>query len=185
MRNFKNPITGKPQDTVLGEVRAIQQERANSDFGDEDSELSEVALALKALYGVLVQLLQREEEATSFNASEFLTVFQSSATQNTRYSSTVATLNGKCTGIFLSGTGNVSLYHYSPIYSPKGFISLGTYPLNAGSIYVPYRFPVHPQSYFAVSTDSSSNGVVSCTALLNPISLTGKDLYIVNNSPGQ
>lgn len=180
-----NQITGKPANPQDAEVLEIQREIGNSNFGDESSELSQIVLALKALYGVSVQILSRTEEASSLSASEFLIVSQLVATQNTIYTSSVSTLNGKCKGIMIGGTGNVTIYHYSPIYSPNGRIRIGVFPLGGSNLSIPFKLNVAPNSYFGVSTDTSSNGVVTLSAWIEPISLTGKDLYMINNTPGQ
>lgn len=183
MRIKKNAVTGLPASAQLAEVKEMQREYRNSNFGDKSSELSEIALALKALYGVNVQILQRMQENTSLAASQFLYINESNAAQNTEYFSTNITLNGLTRSIVLMGSGNVTLNHYSN-YSPSNHVTIGVFPLNGSGIVLPYSFNIQPKSYFSVSTDSSSNGYVSLSVLLHPVSLTGQDLFLINNTPG-
>lgn len=177
--NLKAPWTGKHLNEQDREVHQLQHELHNMDNQDLPSHAHELDVGIKAVYGVLVQMLQRMEEADSLSQAIYLTLYQNTAAQNTFYNTNNSTIIGVCRGIILSGSGNITLRLNAPNLSPKGFTTIGTFPVNGVPFPVPFRFPIKWQSYFSASTDSSSNGIVSVSAWVEPVTLTGKDMYTV------
>lgn len=156
-------------------------EETQEEFNRSWSKLDEISLSLKSIYGVLVQILQRQEEESSLPKGQYLTLFQSSATQNKTYPSTVSSIDGIARGIIIGGSGNVTINRVSPSLSPNGSTVIGTFPINGVVSTIPFHVVIKGGDFFTVSTDSSSAGVVSLSVWVEPVSKTGKELFVFSD----
>lgn len=110
-----------------------------------------------------------------------LPIVQASPVQNQQYPSTVVDINGVAQGFLLCGPGNVSLYKKSPNIL-GGQILMGTLPSNGSPVFYPFYDRAHVGDIYAVATDSAGATLLSMTTWLEPIGLSGQQLYMMGQS---